>query len=245
MVKYKHEEHMHNLESPNEIVPEIIKLLEPKSVVDVGCGVGTFLKAFKHHGVNDVYGVDGEWVDRDLLHKYISEDEFNACNLEEKIVLKKKYDLAISLEVAEHLSEKSAKIFVESLVSAGKVILFSAAIPLQGGQNHINEQYLSYWESLFKEHNYVLHDVIRPILWDNPKVFCWYKQNTVLFGPKEIDFKTEVQYCPIRNVVHPELFTIKAKLADQMTNPSIVGGVKVLTRSVIGPNNIKKLRQKD
>lgn len=242
MEKYKHEEHLHNLESPNEIVPEIIKLLEPKSVIDIGCGVGTFLKVFKNYNITDVLGIDGPWVNKDLLYKYITEDEFMECNLEDEIILDKKYDLAISLEVAEHLSEKAAKQFVKTLIDAGNVVLFSAAIPLQGGQNHINEQWLSYWEALFLEYDYFLHDVIRPILWDNPKVFCWYKQNTVLFGPKNIDFKTQVEYCPIRNIIHPELFTIKSKLADQMVNPTVSLGAKTLTKSIIGTNNLKKLR---
>ena len=243
MTKYKHEEHVHNLESPNQIVPEIIKLLAPKSVVDVGCGIGTFLNVFKKNHVQDVLGIDGSWVNRDLLHKHISEEEFKECNLEEPIQLEKKYDLALSLEVAEHLSEKSAKAFVKSLVNAGKVVVFSAAIPSQGGQNHINEQWLSYWETLFLENGYVLHDVIRPILWDNPKIFCWYKQNMVLFGPKHIDFKTEVTYCPIKNIVHPELFAIKVKIADELTNPSIKAGTKIFAKSIIGAKNIKKLNR--
>ena len=97
MTKYKHEEHVHNLESPNQIVPEIIKLLAPKSVVDVGCGIGTFLNVFKKNHVQDVLGIDGSWVNRDLLHKHISEEEFKECNLEEPIQLEKKYDLALSL----------------------------------------------------------------------------------------------------------------------------------------------------
>lgn len=242
MVKYKHEEHMHNLESPKQIVPEIIKLLEPKSVVDVGCGIGTFLHVFKEHQVGEVLGLDGSWVDKELLNKHISEKQFKECNLEEEITLNKKYDLAISLEVAEHLSEKSAKTFVKNLVNASDKVLFSAAIPLQGGQNHINEQWLSYWEALFAEHNYILHDVIRPILWNNEKVFCWYKQNMVLFGPKEIDFKVEVEYCPIRDIVHPELFTMKAEFADQINNPSFGTGAKVFAKSIIGPSNLKKIR---
>ena len=144
MSKYEHSEAMHNLESPSEIVPIISDLIKPKSVVDFGCGIGTFLHVFKNNNITEVLGLDGKWVNKDLLHKYISPSEFKEVNLEESVSLEKKYDLAISLEVAEHLSEKAAKIFVKNLVNAADKVIFSAAIPNQGGQNHINEQPLTY-----------------------------------------------------------------------------------------------------
>ncbi len=146
MIRYKHEKKNHNLKNPRIIVPEIIKLLDPKSVVDIGCGLGTFLNVFKQFGVNDVLGIDGAWVNKDLLFEYINPEEFLEYNLEEEIRLDRKYDLVVSLEVAEHLKKDSADIFVQNLVNSGNLILFSAAIPNQGGQNHLNEQWLTYWE---------------------------------------------------------------------------------------------------
>ena len=74
MSKYKHEEEIHNLKDPNIIVPEIIELLNPKSVVDIGCGLGTFLNVFKRLGVNDILGIDGPWINKDLLGKYIDSE---------------------------------------------------------------------------------------------------------------------------------------------------------------------------
>ena len=138
--KYVHQEEVHNLISPAEIVPVIYKLFQPKSVVDIGCGIGTFLHCFKKEGVNHILGVDGEWVNKKLLHRYINSDEFLLADLEESLKLDTQFDLVLSLEVAEHLKKESADIFVQNLISAGKLILFSAAIPQQGGQNHINEQ---------------------------------------------------------------------------------------------------------
>lgn len=87
MSRYIHEEEIHNLKDPDLIVPEIIRLLNPKSVVDIGCGIGTFLHVFKRLGVKDVLGIDGPWVDKDLLYKYIDPSEFKEFNLEEKIQL--------------------------------------------------------------------------------------------------------------------------------------------------------------
>ena len=87
-------------------------------------------KRFKENDIHDVLGLGGSWVDRNLLKEYIDEGEFLAVDLECKINYVKKYDLAISLEVPEHLSSDSAAIFVENLFNASDVILFSAAIPL-------------------------------------------------------------------------------------------------------------------
>lgn len=215
-MRYKHNEKVHNLKSPRIIVPEIMRLLSFKSVVDIGCGTGTFLNIFKSLGVTDVLGVDGSWVNKDLLYKNINPDEFLESDLENKITLNKKYDLVISLEVAEHLSHKSADIFVESLVNAGNIIVFSAAIPNQGGQNHINEQWVTYWEEKFMKHNYVIHDILRPIFWDNPDVFSWYKQNIVLLAPKELKLCFVEQSVPMRNIVHYDIFLNKTKALENI-----------------------------
>lgn len=245
MKKYKHDEEMHNLLSPKEIVPEIIKLFHPKSVVDVGCGLGTFLYCFKERGINDVLGIDGPWANHDLLFKYLSPDEFLEKDLEKPFNLKTKYDLVISLEVAEHISEKSSDIFIENLISAGELILFSAAIPFQGGQNHVNEQWIAYWESKFLKHNYVVYDVLKPIFWDNPKIFWWYKQNMVIFAPKGFEFKTEVSQNQLKNVIHYDLYSEKTKKVDDVFNGelSVSSYFKLVLKSLIGNKNAKKIKR--
>src|SRR5687768_14165313 len=152
--KYTHSEEVHNLSAPQEIVPQLVKLFNPKSVVDIGCGLGTFLHCFKLEGVKDVLGIDGPWVNKELLKKYLNENEFLERDLEKEILLEKKYDLVLSLEVAEHLAPESADIFIQSLISSGRIIIFSAAIPRQGGQNHVNEQWLPFWEDKFMRYGY-------------------------------------------------------------------------------------------
>lgn len=217
--KYIHKTNVHNLDSPKEIVPELIKLLNPKSVVDFGCGLGTFLYCFKQEGVKDVLGLDGLWANKDMLFKYLSPNEFKECNLEDSIKLEKKFDLVISLEVAEHLSEKSADTFVQNLIGAGDLIVFGASIPYQEGQNHINEQWLDYWEQKFLDQGYKMIDVLRPIFWDNPNVFWWYKQNMVLFIPKENDFKSNyIINNVLKKLVHYEWYLDKSERLDLLTN---------------------------
>jgi SAM-dependent methyltransferase len=247
-LKYIHSEKEHNLASPKQIVPHLMRLVQPKSVVDIGCGIGTFLYCFKESGVSDVLGVDGHWADKNLMRKYLSPEEFKEADLEQPLTLDRKYDLAISLEVAEHVSEESADIFVENLLAAGQIIAFSAAIPLQGGQNHVNEQWLTYWEKKFVQRGYIMADVLRPLLWDNPEVFVWYRQNIVFFVPQGFAFS--VPHNPITNIVHPELFYYKSRELThiQQNYDRIVLGkmpafsyVKYLLKAIFGVDNLNSM----
>src|SRR6185295_2140887 len=122
----------------------IIKLFHPSSVLDVGCGLGHFLKVFIDSGINDVTGVEGPWLDNSKL--VIDNELIQIKDLEEPFDLERKFDIALCLEVAEHISEHAAEQFIKTLTVHSDVIIFSAAIPEQGGQNHINEQWIEYWE---------------------------------------------------------------------------------------------------
>ncbi len=233
--KYIHTEKDHNLSAPREIAPVIYELLQPQSVVDVGCGVGTFLYAFKEEGVKKVLGLDGPWVNRDLLAKYLTDDEFRECELEQDFVLEQKFDLVVSLEVAEHLRPESAHRFVKNLLQAGKVILFSAATPHQGGQNHLNEQWQSYWAAKFASHGYVLHDVLRPLFWDNEKVDLWYRQNIVLVTPAGYSLPPSLSEIPVVNAVHPQMYLNKAQRLKAIENGHlpVKSYFKMLLKSIL------------
>lgn len=206
--RYCHDTSVHNLLAPKEIVPKLIDFFSPKSVVDVGCGLGTFLHVFMENGVTDILGIDGPWVNKTLVSQNIPLDTFLEKNLEEDINIDRRYDLAICLEVAEHLHQIYASELVSKLTDLSDIVIFSAAIPSQGGQNHINEQWLTYWEKLFDAHGYVLYDILRPQIWDNPDIFFWYKQNMVVFAKKGCvsDSLLHAESKPIRNIVHPDLF---------------------------------------
>lgn len=195
------------------IVPMVVDLFQPNSVVDVGCATGVWLDAFKKIGkVKEVLGYDGDWVDENRL--LIKRNEFVRHNLEEKIVSNKKYDLAISLEVAEHISKEHANDFVESLVNLSDCIFFSAAIPFQGGEHHVNEQWQSYWIRKFENKGYICFDYIRPIVWNNKRVSYSYAQNSFIFieknkllelnlNDKLLNYKTAIMDC-----VHPGIYKI-------------------------------------
>lgn len=182
--KFHHDDRLASLKSAEIIVPVINELIKPKSVVDLGCGSGSFLYAFKQNGVKQVLGLDGKWANLSLIKKYLNEEEFAYVDLEQFSVEGRRFDLAINLEVAEHLSAASADQHVENLTKLSDIILFSAAIPFQGGQNHINEQWPSYWADKFRKHDYLFLDLLRPIFWGNELVEYWYQQNIFLVVKK-------------------------------------------------------------
>src|SRR4029077_8076010 len=107
-------------------------------------------------------------------------------NLAERIEVPRRFDLAISVEVAEHLPFFRAETFVADLVRLSDLILFSAALPFQGGTDHINEQWLEFWAILFRQHGYVSCDFLRQRIWANPEVEFWYAQNIVVFCRRSI-----------------------------------------------------------
>ena len=108
----------------------VFGLIRPASVVDIGCGTGAWLGLFKACGAQ-VHGYDGDYVNRDML--VIEQEEFTPYDLSEKIPVDRRYDMAMSLEVAEHLDAGCADRFVADLTQFSDVVLFSAAIPGQGG----------------------------------------------------------------------------------------------------------------
>jgi SAM-dependent methyltransferase len=205
--------------SAGVISGEVMKLMQPKSVVDVGCGLGEFLRSFQKRGVEKVLGIDGSWVNKAKLK--ISEKYFLEANLEKALPVKEKFDLAISLEVAEHLSEKEASFFIKKLTELAPVVLFSAAIPYQGGTGHINEQWPEYWVELFEKEGYVPIDCLRSKIWSNKKVSFVYAQNSLLFVKKEVlgkNQKLKKAYEENKNnvlsAVHPDLYLLKAKISE-------------------------------
>jgi SAM-dependent methyltransferase len=192
--------------SAREIVPLILRLMPVGSVCDIGCGDGTWLRVFRDEGVADVLGIDGEYVAKDMLQ--IPADNFRAMDLRQGISLRRSFDLAISLEVAEHLPESRAVSFVEDLTRLAPVILFSAAIPGQGGRDHVNEQWQTYWTAIFAQCGYVACDFLRPKIWKNRRIAYWYRQNALLFcDRRSIETIPELASSPhsLRiPLVHPE-----------------------------------------
>jgi hypothetical protein len=173
-----------SLSSARVVVPLVLSIFDVRSVVDIGCGVGGWLKVFQENGVHDCLGIDGDYVPREMLK--ISPGCFRAADLTRLEGLGRRFDLACSLEVAEHLPASSASAFVDALVRAAPVILFSAAVPHQGGTDHVNERWQSYWRRMFEARGYAAVDCVRPRIVGNGKVDPWYRQNIVIYCRPEM-----------------------------------------------------------
>lgn len=154
--------------------------LKIRSLLDVGAGHGAWAAEWIAAGVKDVVAVDGDYVDREQLA--IPAGNFVAHDLSTPLDLKRKFDLVQTLEVAEHLPAAKAELFVDNLVAHGDVILFSAAVPHQGGEHHVNEQPPEYWRRKFATRGYAVFDFVRPGLAHAEGVMPWYRFNTYLYA---------------------------------------------------------------
>lgn len=207
--------HTNTIYSANTILTLLFERIPTAhSAIDIGCGVGTWLSVLQEKGAKDIQGVDGSWVDEELL--VIPRSCFQQVDLSRSVMkLPRKYDLAISLEVAEHLPSDRAREFVSSLTALSDYVLFSAAIPFQGGVRHINEQWQHYWAELFGDMDYVVHDFIRPRIWNDTRIPVWYRQNILLFSKRQESNGTlldpvDLGDCSLPlDVVHPDLYLAK------------------------------------
>lgn len=195
--------------SAASVAPLLIDYVKPKSVVDVGCGSGEWLSVFRELGITHLLGVDGAWAN--AAQQYSRAAAFQEHDLRQPLHLNRSFDLAICLEVAEHLDPENAQTLVDGLARLAPVVVFSAAIPLQGGEGHVNEQWPSYWTGLFDAQGYRPFFFLRRRLWGRDDIELWYRQNIILFCAQNrpallgqfAEFESETGFPP--DVVHPDL----------------------------------------
>lgn len=205
--------------SASVVLPIVFEALGlPATLVDVGGGVGTWARVARDLGVNRVQVLDGDYVPLGLLR--VSDHEFAPTNLLESVTSESIFDLVLCLEVAEHLPPDRAGSFIDELAQLGDHVLFSAAIPGQGGNNHINEAWLSEWVERFESNGMRLYDFVRPRIWNDERVDWWYAQNTVLFSRLELNVTRGVG--PI-DMVHPRAWVAWGNEKNYVEGASRIG----------------------
>lgn len=218
------------LQSARRYLNHLWTIFQPKSVLDVGCGRGAWLKACHELGATRLLGLDGNWNSQSLMVD--DSIEFRSIDLNKPFSVEKRVELAICLEVAEHLEQETAPQLIKCLADASNVVLFSAAYLNQGGTNHINEQLHSYWAKLFAEYAFCPFDLFRPVFWGDEDVAFWYRQNVFLYVRKdssEWHHMTGAGHEPMAsiefmNCIHPDSMSLRRHLV--ALYPSFVRGVR-------------------
>jgi SAM-dependent methyltransferase len=168
--------------SAKALVPVLVELFAPWSVVDVGCGDGTWLRSFAGRGI-EVAGMDGPWVPKRRLR--IDEQHFFPIDLGKAplpyaIELPRvRYDLLISLEVLEHVQAERGDALVDLMTSLSDTLVVSAAAPDQGGTRHVNERWPDYWAAKFRTRGFEPFDFLRYAVWNDERIAPWYRQNVI------------------------------------------------------------------
>ena len=173
----------------------------------MGCGTGTFLSVFQDEFQNlKILGIEGPWVKSEFFE--VDSNEILIWNLANSFpLLDQRFDLAVCLEVAEHLPIEIADSLVNFLCSSANLVLFSAAIPFQGGVGHVNERWQSYWASIFNKKGFKVKDIIRPLIWKNTEINYWYRQNILIF--EKVEGVSEDLANNFIDLVHPEAYLKK------------------------------------
>lgn len=175
--------------SASALVPILHEKFHPQTVIDIGCGEGWFLREFEHLGATTT-GVDGSWV-AGVTHVDLTAPPYPDLG---------RFELALCLEVAEHVHERHADQLVDWLTDLAPIVVFSAAVPGQGGTGHVNEQPPRYWAEKFAAHSYEGSGALRWQIWDDERVEPWYAQNLLVFGAHDL----QRDGCPY--VIHPGIW---------------------------------------
>lgn len=204
-IDYDHTANVHTLNGARTAFQNIVGDWRPVSVLDVGCGKGSWVRAAMDSGITDVFGIDG--IDVGDHARLFPRSYFQQQDLTERWSLSRKFDLALCLEVGEHLSPQVAGLLVESLVAHSDVVVFSGACPGQAGQHHVNCQWPDYWQRLFNAQGYVCDDAVRWRIWDISEIEPWYRQNVFVASKSPQRAGGEPR---IKQVIHPSMVALGA-----------------------------------
>ncbi len=169
-------------------------------MLDVGCGEGAFTKAALDKGIKEILSIDYEHYA--AAKRLFPKEHYRPVDLNKPWDLGKKYDLAVCLEVAEHLLPETAEVLIKTLTQHTDTVLFSAAVPHQPGDDHINCRWPTYWQAIFNQNGYECIDNLRPLIRNDESVRPWYRQNIFMAVRNE---KTAGKEPRLDNYIIPEI----------------------------------------
>jgi len=173
-----------HLVEARRVLAVLLDLIEfPRSVVDLGGNTGAWCKAFKEAGATRVLCIDHPGVRSDRM--MIEENEFMPCDLRAALPEPVPCDMALCLEVLEHLPAAAGEAALDFLTQSAPLVLFSAGVPGQPGWEHINSRPPSYWKDAFQRRGFERFDIIRPRILGDTSLPFWYRQNIFLFAGRE------------------------------------------------------------
>jgi len=225
------------------IVPLVMERIRPASVLDLGAGVGSFMKVFIDHGLTDIAGVDLCDFESDLL--VVDASLITAADLNQPVDRGRCYDVAVCLEVAGFLPNHD--VIVASLVRHAPVVLFSAAGPYQDLPRQQFGAYPSTWVGRFAAHDYEVVDVFRPALWNDERVPFWFRQNLLMFVHRpHLESHPELA-APVRvpaplDIVHPELLEMMVSTGPEASLRLALSRVPKIARAKL-PRLVAKVRK--
>jgi len=199
-IEFDHTRNSHSLEGARAAVSIIFPEGVPHSALDVGCGIGAWMRAAAEAGATDYLGVDGVAIPPEQL--LVDQNHFVRGNLAAKLDLGRRFDVVFCMEVAEHLDPEHAGVLLDTLVRHSDLIVFSAACPGQPGQHHVNCRWPVYWQEMFNARGYACEDEVRWRLWECEAVEPWYRQNIFIARRAPSEAGREPR---LRAAVHPQV----------------------------------------
>jgi SAM-dependent methyltransferase len=166
------------------IADSVMRDIAPASFIDVGCGTGALLAEVAARGVN-VLGL--EYSDAGIertRQRNIDARRFDVRY--DSVAHLPRFDVVCCTEVAEHIPARFADRLVDSLVSLGDRVIFTAATPGQGGVDHVNEQPHVYWLEKFTSRGFRFDARTSASWrdeWHRAGIQDWYWKNVMVFGP--------------------------------------------------------------
>ncbi|MBW1872771.1 MAG: hypothetical protein JRJ19_11945 [Deltaproteobacteria bacterium] len=172
--------------SAKTVIDVLFENFKPGRVIDLGCGCGVHSYFLRKKGV-EVVCLDG--VQPPEEHSFVSDIHIRDLTVRFDNIWGD-FDLALCLDVGEHIPKDLSGIFLENITSFCDTLLLACAPPGQGGHHHVNEQPKRYWIKRLAEHRFgynrkrtgILLETFKKnrteFMWMNEHISVYERQNS-------------------------------------------------------------------